>query len=267
MGLETGNTIPQLNINWPLGSDPKSQGDDHLRLIKVVLENDVLSKSAGGTVAGDVTFTGLMTIEDLLTLTNGLDVTGGATVDTLTATELAELQGGLDVTGASVLDAVTASGVLTAFAGTVGAPGIVFAGSGTTGLFRGAADEYHLGVLGVDVLAASAAQIALKRRAVSTIKNLVSGTSIAVDLTAENTQFVNLDANATFTLTGTPVVGQWVTLCIKQGATGGTGAFVGVTRWQGGNIAPQLSVGAGSYDYVTFHVPEAGIVLGTVNKA
>ena len=34
MPLESGDFIPDLNENNPLGSDPKSEGDDHLRLIK-----------------------------------------------------------------------------------------------------------------------------------------------------------------------------------------------------------------------------------------
>lgn len=58
MGLETGTTIASLNASWPLGTDPKSQGDDHLRLIKGVMINDALSRSAGGTVANQLTVTG-----------------------------------------------------------------------------------------------------------------------------------------------------------------------------------------------------------------
>ena len=34
MPLESGDFIPDLNLNNPLGSDPKSEGDDHIRLIK-----------------------------------------------------------------------------------------------------------------------------------------------------------------------------------------------------------------------------------------
>jgi len=34
MPLEAGDFIPELNANNPLGSDPKSEGDDHLRLVK-----------------------------------------------------------------------------------------------------------------------------------------------------------------------------------------------------------------------------------------
>lgn len=59
MGLETGTTIASLNALWPLGSDPKSQGDDHLRLIKGVLQGDVVSKS-GDTMTGQLFVTPTM---------------------------------------------------------------------------------------------------------------------------------------------------------------------------------------------------------------
>jgi hypothetical protein len=37
MGLETASFVSGLNTAWPLAGDTKSQGDDHLRLIKSVL--------------------------------------------------------------------------------------------------------------------------------------------------------------------------------------------------------------------------------------
>ncbi len=54
MGLETGDTISDLNPSWPLGSDPKSQGDDHLRLLKAVFVNDVISRELGGIFLADI---------------------------------------------------------------------------------------------------------------------------------------------------------------------------------------------------------------------
>ena len=39
MGLETGSWIEDLVDTNPLGSDPKSQGDDHIRLIKKVVQD------------------------------------------------------------------------------------------------------------------------------------------------------------------------------------------------------------------------------------
>jgi len=38
MTVETGNTISNLKPGWPLKSDPKSQGDDHIRVIKRILQ-------------------------------------------------------------------------------------------------------------------------------------------------------------------------------------------------------------------------------------
>ena len=49
MGLETGDTLAELNASWPLGSDPKSRGDDHLRLIKAAVKNDAVAKADTGT--------------------------------------------------------------------------------------------------------------------------------------------------------------------------------------------------------------------------
>ena len=41
MGLETGTVIGDLNPLWPLGTDAVSQGDDHVRLIKSLLQSVV----------------------------------------------------------------------------------------------------------------------------------------------------------------------------------------------------------------------------------
>ena len=38
MPLENANTIAGLDQSWPLGGDPASRGDDHLRLLKAVLK-------------------------------------------------------------------------------------------------------------------------------------------------------------------------------------------------------------------------------------
>lgn len=41
MGLETANTSSELVATWPLPNDPVSRGDDHLRLLKRVIQNDM----------------------------------------------------------------------------------------------------------------------------------------------------------------------------------------------------------------------------------
>lgn len=39
MGIENATYIKDLIPTWPEGTDPKSQGDDHLRLLKAVLQD------------------------------------------------------------------------------------------------------------------------------------------------------------------------------------------------------------------------------------
>jgi len=39
MGLESSTYINGLTQAWPIAGDPKSQGDDHIRLVKTVLQN------------------------------------------------------------------------------------------------------------------------------------------------------------------------------------------------------------------------------------
>ncbi len=54
MGIESGTKISDLNPAWPLGSDPKSEGDNHIRLIKAILQADAAPLSTGGRFQGDV---------------------------------------------------------------------------------------------------------------------------------------------------------------------------------------------------------------------
>lgn len=55
MGLESASVVSDLNENWPTGSDPKSQGDDHLRLIKKVIRDNLQPASSAETAAGTST--------------------------------------------------------------------------------------------------------------------------------------------------------------------------------------------------------------------
>ena len=48
MPLEDATTIEGLDKTWPLGGDPHNKGDDHLRLIKAVLEAQFPGAAGGG---------------------------------------------------------------------------------------------------------------------------------------------------------------------------------------------------------------------------
>ena len=54
MGLETGTYISDLVVTNPTSSDPKSQGDDHLRLVKSTLKNTFPNITGAMTVTHTV---------------------------------------------------------------------------------------------------------------------------------------------------------------------------------------------------------------------
>lgn len=77
MPLEAGNFIDDLNADWPLGTDPVAEGDDHLRLIKRCLK---------GNVSGDTLGTQLLASA---VVALGADGTGSATTGQATASDAA----------------------------------------------------------------------------------------------------------------------------------------------------------------------------------
>lgn len=156
---------------------------------------------------------------------------------------------------------LTMTGQILAAGGTVGAPGLAFSGDPDTGLYRVGANALGLVAAGASVLEIADKVATLKKQVRSSVLTLTSSTGISVDLTAENMQFVTLDHDTTFTVSG-EAVGHWATLVVKQGATGGTGAWAGVDAWRGGS-APVLSTTTGEYDVISFSVPEAGVVLAS----
>jgi|SRR5688500_7594228 len=121
MGLEAATYVSNLVTTNPVGgSDPKSQGDDHIRLIKTVLRNSFPNISGAMTA----------THTELNDITNKYLKSGGAITGNMT------ISGTLGVSGATTLAALTASGTLTAngttnLAGTVnstGAGGVAISG-------------------------------------------------------------------------------------------------------------------------------------------
>lgn len=51
MPLETASYISELDATWPLGTDPVSQGDDHVRLVKGVLQTQFPNLGAAPVTA------------------------------------------------------------------------------------------------------------------------------------------------------------------------------------------------------------------------
>jgi microcystin-dependent protein len=103
MGLESGTWVDDLVVTNPPGGDSKSQGDDHLRLIKNVLRNTFKRASKAFSFPGNSTKTTSYTIlstDDGLTFT--CDTSGGEF--TLTLPTLASGDAGWSVSMIKSLD-------------------------------------------------------------------------------------------------------------------------------------------------------------------
>lgn len=79
MPLETATYIADLDVANPLGSDTKSQGDNHIKLLKTVLKNQFTSL---GAAAVTMTAAQLNSIPTLLTAPSMIDISNAA--DTIT---------------------------------------------------------------------------------------------------------------------------------------------------------------------------------------
>lgn len=95
MGLETSDTIQGLNEAWPLPTDPKSEGDNHLRMIKKVLRKTIDDSNASKITIGTLTMDKAAN-NDALTRVNGnLILLGDATTATGMNLDFAASAGGL----------------------------------------------------------------------------------------------------------------------------------------------------------------------------
>lgn len=86
-----------------------------------------------------------------------------------------------------------------------------------------------------------------------------SGTALTIDIGQASMWTVTLDANCTFTFTGSQDTGVWsLTLVLTQDATGSrTVTWPTSVRWSGGT-APTLSTAPGAVDVLTFFTSDNG---------
>ena len=80
MGLETASYISQLVATNPLATDPISQGDDHLRLIKSVLQTQFSGLS--GTTAVTASGAEMNLLDGVTATTTELNLLDGVTATT-----------------------------------------------------------------------------------------------------------------------------------------------------------------------------------------
>lgn len=79
MGLETATYISELDNLWPLVGDPVNQGDDHLRLLKDILQNQFPNFTA---TAMNLTVAELNLLDGLTAAAAEINILDGALVNT-----------------------------------------------------------------------------------------------------------------------------------------------------------------------------------------
>jgi hypothetical protein len=106
MGLESATFIHQLDPANPIGaSDPKSQGDDHIRLLKTTLQNTFPDIDGVMTAS----HTELSKLDGVTATTAEINKLAGLTATTAELNKLAGTAAGLTAAELSLLDGVTAT--------------------------------------------------------------------------------------------------------------------------------------------------------------
>lgn len=106
MGLESATFIHELVSTNPIGgSDPKSQGDDHIRLLKSTLQNTFANVDGAVTT----THTELNKLAGVTATTAELNKLAGLTATTAELNKLAGTAAGLTAAELNILDGLLAS--------------------------------------------------------------------------------------------------------------------------------------------------------------
>ena len=248
MGLETGTYISELVDTNPTASDPVSQGDDHLRLIKTVLKNQFSGLS--GTTA--VTASGAeMNLVDGCTATtaelNYNDITTlGTSENSKTVTQSA---GGAIVLGATAGDQTVDIASHDLVDG-----GLKLAGT----LVTASATEVNLldGKTAIgDALLGTAQTFTAGQR--GEITALTSATTVTIDMANSNNFSCTMAHNIAFANPSNDTAGQSGSIFLTQDGTGSRTASWG-TDWDfAGGTAPTLTTTAAAVDRIDYIILDA----------
>ena len=278
MGLETATYISQLVATNPLATDPISQGDDHLRLIKSVLQAQF--SGLAGTTA--VTSSGAeLNILDGVTATstelNYLDIT---TLGTSEASKVVTADANGDVTiadGAYDFDVAShdgTNGLLlggTLVTATATELNLIDGYTGTTAELntldvtaQGTAEASKV-VTSDGSLVTNFADGVVQRpefKDYSETKTALSAAaSVTIDITNGNVFTITPDQNTTFVFSNPSPTGKSCafTLVWTQDGSDRTIAWPGSVDWAGGS-APDVTSGSGKIDIYTFFTLDAGTI-------
>jgi len=281
MGLETGTYISELVSANPLATDPISQGDDHLRLIKTVLKNQF--SGLAGTTA--VTSSGAeLNILDGVTATyaelNYLDITTlGTSADSKALTQSAAgvviigvtsgdetvdiashdlVDGGLKLAGTLVTSSAAEINKLDGLSATtteldynnVTTLGTVEASKTVTADASSVVNYVDKVIQRPEIKDYSETKTALSAAA-----------SVTADITTGNVFSLTADQNTTFVFSNPSPTGKSCafTLVWTQDSSDRTITWPASVDWAGGS-APDVTSGSAKIDIYTFFTMDAGTI-------
>ena len=282
MALETATYISQLTATNPTASDPVSQGDDHLRLIKSVLQSQFTTLGAaavtttaaelnlldGKTAVGDASGPGSSTDNAVARF----DGTGGKTLQNSSMT--------IDDNG----DVIVGGTTQTVTIGDGGAEDTML-------VFDGAAADFRVGLddgndqleIGVGSAHGTTAGITMDTAADMTLGGYINfqdeqairpeikdysetynastgNGTITLDISTGNVfQHTASGGNVTFAFSNPSASGKACSITLKwiQDSSDRTITWPGAVDWAGGS-APSVTSGSGKVDIYTFITLDAG---------
>jgi hypothetical protein len=278
MGLETASYISQLVATNPLATDPISQGDDHLRLIKSVLQTQFSGLS--GTTAVTASGTEMNLLDGVTATTTELNYLDITTLGTSEASKAVTADANGDVTiadGAYDFDVASHDGTNglklagTLVTATATELNLIDGYTGTTAELntldvttQGTA-EASKAVTSDGSLVTNFADGVVQRPEMKdyseTKTALVAAASIAIDMTYGNVFTITPDQNTTFTFTNPSPTGKSCafTLIWTQDGSDRTISWPASVDWAGGTV-PDVTSGSGKIDIYTFFTLDAGTI-------
>ena len=277
MGVETATFISQLSATNPLATDPISEGDDQIRLVKDVLQKQFTTLGAAAVTTTAAELNILDTVTATATELNYLDIT---TLGTSEASKVVTADANGDVTiadGAYDFDVAShdgTNGLLlggTLVTATATELNLIDGYTGTTAELntldvttQGTA-EASKAVTSDGSLVTNFADGVVQRPEIKdyseTKTALAAAASIPIDMTTGNVFTITPDQNTTFTFTNPSPTGKSCafTLVWTQGGSDRTIAWPASVDWAGGS-APDVTSGSGKIDIYTFFTMDAGTI-------
>jgi len=241
MGLETASYISQLNSSNPTATDPVSEGDDHLRLVKGVLKTQFSGLT--GTTAVTTSEAEMNILDGVTASTSELNIMDGVTA---TTSELNIMDGVTATTSEiNIIDGVTAT-------------------TAELNYTDGVTSNIQTQLDAKPDLSDAQTWTAGQR---GEITALTSATTITIDMANSNNFSVTLAHNAEFANPSNDTAGQSGSIFITQDGTGSRTASWGSDWDFAGGTAPTLTTTAAAVDRIDYVIKDASNIhaVATLN--